>query len=140
MAAIISNSSATAYTGKASPFVVVIAEDAPSSNYEWINTLSPSRRSCINLSNVEPCVNRVVSHLGCLKKQIEDGNKLPGSSQEHEAVYESINSKDASATNDRNPKCASKCKLIVEGITTGIPIHKQSVKKDRVSQHPSLYV
>ena len=140
MAAITSNSSATAYAERASPFVVVIAEDTPSSDYEWISTLSPSRRSCINLSNVEPCVNRVVSHLDCLKRQIEDGNKFPGASQEHEVAYESINPKDAPDTNDSNSKRASKCKLIVEGVTTGVLIHKPRVKKDKVSEPVSITI
>ena len=122
------------------------ADDEESiSMLDWQAMLSPSRRSCIKLSHVEPCVNKAVAHLTILKDRLAEcvRNQLPSTSGQ---VYESQSNnprKSILVQRDSNSSRLSSgraSQLIVEGITTGIPIEKQnksSMKKVTANFVPS---
>ncbi len=84
---------------------------------DWMATISLSRRSCIKLTNVESCVNRVVSHLDILREQIGQCKGLSSSLEPD--VFVKI------------PKLARvaspKTRLVVEGVTNGISVGKKKV-------------
>lgn len=102
----------------------------PVSMLDWQATLSPSRRSCIKLSNVEPCVNKAVAHLTILKDRLTEcvRNQLPSTLVQ---VYklQSDNPKSILVQRDSDGSrlfSGRASQLMVEGVTTGIPIEKQS--------------
>lgn len=117
---------------------------------DWQAMLSPSRRSCIKLSNVEPCVNKAVAHLTnikgrltkCTRNQLntttkQESNpaalglrKVPGSHDSRTETPKPIlvhKDSDSRLGSSRTPQ------LIIEGVTTGIPVEKQSKPPARVS-------
>lgn len=47
---------------------------------DWLSSLSPREGSCLNLSSVEPCVNKAVSHLNVLKQRLSQQKRT---SKEH---------------------------------------------------------
>ena len=116
----------------------------PVTMLDWRSLLSPSRQSCIKLSNVEPCVNKAVSHLATLKDRLIERNTVknrpsisaivqearPTSSR---AVSSSVESQQETvkpilvqrdSSNIFSSGQASQ--LVVEGITTGILVEKQT--------------
>ena len=97
---------------------------------DWQATLSLSRRSCIKLSNIEPCVNKAVAHLTSLKACLMDcsQDQSPPSAALHRpqslsdtpvAVYED-------STESRGKLDSAHGQLIIEGVTTGITVEKPS--------------
>lgn len=98
---------------------------------DWQAMLSPSRRSCIKLSNVEPCVNKAVAHLKILKDRLTECTKRQLSTttgQVHESSVESPKSilvhKDSSSSRLSSGQ-GQMTQLVVEGVTTGIAVEKQ---------------
>ena len=43
---------------------------------DWTATLSPKKRSCIDLGNVEPCVHKAVANLGALKEVLKHADSM----------------------------------------------------------------
>ena len=100
----------------------------------WILSLNPKERSCINLSVVEPCVSKASAHLGVLKKallrekirglvqikltprQHSKSVSVPRSS----AVPEIRGASDASDHGSRE----SSSPMMVEGVKTGTYVEK----------------
>lgn len=105
----------------------------PVSMLDWQAALSPSRRSCIKLSNVEPCVNKAVAHLTVLKDLLTEcvRNQLPSTAVQ---VCELEKPKSILVQRDSNGRLSSAVRasqLIVEGVTTGIPVEKQSKSSNK---------
>ena len=101
---------------------------------DWQSTLSPSRWSCIKLSNVEPCVNKAVAHLTSLKEKLAEcaRNQLcttvtqvtvPESRSETPKSIHKDGDGRQTLTGSRQGQPSQ---LMIEGITTGIPVEKQS--------------
>ena len=99
---------------------------------DWQASLSPSRRSCIKLINVEPCVNKAVAHLTSLKDRLTEcaRNHLSVLSAIQEAVTESQLGTPKSVTlcpeGDSQAGAAQRqsSQLMIEGVTTGILVEK----------------
>ena len=118
---------------------------------DWMNTLSPKRRSCINLSSVEPCVNKVVAHLHCLKTQVDECTRqflelasepgVDGIQQQHRTqVSRSASPKSILVNREQGVTSAAgsgrTSRLIIEGVTAGTPIEKRKTipsKKNQVA-------
>ncbi len=77
-------------------------------------SLSSSGQSCHKLSNVESCVNRVVSHLDALNKQCVH-------------LYGSIEPGITLTLPKLARVASSKTKLMVEGVTTGMFVETKKV-------------
>ena len=101
---------------------------------DWRTFLSPSRQSCIKLSNVEPCVNKAVAHLTTLKDRlIECGtakNLLPITAilQEARLANSRETAKPILVQRDSSNRFSSgqNSQLMIEGVTTGILVEKQT--------------
>ena len=109
---------------------------------DWKAMLSPSRQSCIKLSNVEPCVNKAVSHLTSLKDRLTNSSTVKNRPlittllQEAHLDSRKVSSSTESRLYTPKPILVQKDnssrlssgqtpQLMVEGITTGIPVEKQ---------------
>ena len=122
---------------------------------DWRALLSPSRQSCIKLSNVEPCVNKAVAHLAAIKDRLTqctiEKNRLPHSAILEEAHPDlrkvsrqtesqlvtpklSLTQRDSSSTFSSGKSH----QLIVEGVGTGIPVDKQA-KPSRCTKNVSYF-
>lgn len=100
---------------------------------DWTATLSPARRSCINLTNVEPCVNKAMVNLQALKEALllKACLQPPAYETPPETVTVSVvDSKEqpksvsvqVSTTADSDPTGLS-----VEGVRTGILVEKYGI-------------
>lgn len=115
----------------------------PVTMLDWRSLLSPSRQSCIKLSNVEPCVNKAVAHLTTLKDRLTVCNTVknrpPITALLQEAcpssrvVSSSVESRLETAKpvliqRDSSNRFSSgqTSQLMVEGVTTGILVEKQT--------------
>ena len=124
--------------------------DVAHRSFDWATLLPPRQGSCLNLSNVEPCVNKAIYHLDALKntaKEKEKGRSLakPSFSEIHTEREKDVrsDSKSSKAVTSRSASgCVNKLgnvaiqsptahDLYVEGTTTGIEI-----EKDRKNIHP----
>ena len=117
----------------------------PVTMLDWRSLLSPSRQSCIKLSNIEPCVNKAVAHLTTLKDRltvcntVTVKNRPPINALLQEArpssrvVSSSVESRLETAKpsliqRDSSNRFSSgqTSQLMVEGVTTGILVEKQT--------------
>lgn len=125
-----------------------IQEESPI-DMDWMNTrLSPKRRSCINLSSVEPCVKKVVAHLHCLKTQVDDCNRqfLELASESDGIEQQQPNQVSAGSASPKSilvnrghgvtsaAGSGRTSRLVIEGITTGTPIQKRKTAPFRKNQ------
>ncbi|XP_064383230.1 coiled-coil domain-containing protein 178-like isoform X2 [Halichondria panicea] len=92
-------------------------------------TLSPSHRSCIKFSSAESCVNRVVFHLSILKDQLQEINRLLDASKNNQEPEFLVKVDGFSKVGTKNAVRSSSPRLVIEGVTTGIPIENLTVKK-----------
>ena len=92
-------------------------------------TLSPSHRSCIKFSSAESCVNRVVFHLSILKDQLQEINRLLDASKNNQEPEFLVKVDGFSKVGTNNAVRSSSPRLVIEGVTTGIPIENLTVKK-----------
>ena len=106
---------------------------------DWQATLSPSRRSCIKLSNVEPCVNKAIAHLTTVKAHLVECTQEPppGSttlqrpgSQLDTPTSIQFQHTDGEARRSKSDS-SSRGQLMVEGVTTGITVEKPSKSSAR---------
>ena len=124
---------------------------------DWKAMLSPSRQSCIKLSNVEPCVNKAVAHLTSLKDRLTEGTTIKNRRPIDTTLQEAQNPdmrKVSSSTNSRletskpilvqrdsfssRLSSGQTSQLMVEGVTTGTPLEKKQSKPKNV-RHFVLY-
>lgn len=121
-----------------------LAEPQVVTMLDWKALLSPSRQSCIKLSNVEPCVNKAVAHLTTLKDRLMECNSVKNRPSVTAVLREArpTNSRvDSSSAESRleTPKpilvqrdssnrfsSGQTSQLMVEGVTTGILVEKQT--------------
>ena len=121
--------------------------DMANKPFDWPTLLPPRQGSCLNLSSVEPCVNKAVFYLTQLKKtakEKEKGRSLakPSFSEIHTEREEDVRS-DSKAVTSRSAsgrvnklgnvaiQSPTAHDLYVEGTTTGTEI-----EKDRKNIHP----
>lgn len=97
---------------------------------DWTATLSPARRSCINLTNVEPCVNKAMVNLQALKEALLLKACLHYETPPETVTVSVVDSKEqpksvsvqVSTTADSDPTGLS-----VEGVRTGILVEKYGI-------------
>lgn len=116
---------------------------APVTMLDWRALLSPSRQSCIKLSNVEPCVNKAVAHLTTLKDRLTECNPIKNRPPITAILHENsrvVSSSDESrqlareaakpilVQRDSSNRFSSgqMSQLMIEGVTTGILVEKQT--------------
>lgn len=92
--------------------------ESSSGRLDWAATLSPIERSCIDLTIIEPCVNKAVANLESLKETLALKEKL-----EMEMV------RSPSPTQRKRPSSVRMRKsedsdLSVEGMKTGVMLEK----------------
>ena len=124
--------------------------DVAHRSFDWLTQLPPRQGSCLNLSSVEPCVNKAVFYLTQLKKtakEKEKGRSLakPSFSEIHterekdvrpdSKTSKAVTSRSASGRVNKLGNVAiqepTAHDLYVEGTTTGTEI-----EKDRKDSHP----
>lgn len=95
--------------------------DSSAGRLDWAATLSPIERSCIDLTTIEPCVNKAVANLESLKETLALKEKL-----EMEGLLPP-----ASPTQSKRPSSvrlrpaeSEDSDLSVEGVKTGIMLEK----------------
>ena len=115
----------------------------PVTMLDWRALLSPSRQSCIKLSNIEPCVNKAVAHLTTLKDRLTESNTVKNRPHITAILREvHTDSKKVSSSIDsqvETPKpilvqressnrfgSGQTSQLMVEGVTTGVLVEKQT--------------
>ena len=119
--------------------------DMANNPFDWPTLLPPRQGSCLNLSNVEPCVNKAIYHLDALKKSAkekEKGRSLAKSSfseihtereKDVRSDSKAVTSRSASGRVNKLSNVAIQSPtahgLYVEGTTTG-------TEKDRKNIHP----
>lgn len=89
---------------------------------ERMDALSPAHRSCIKLSSVEPCVNRVVFHLNTLKQHLDEcdiHDKVHDRRREMQpkSVIFGVN-KDSRVMAQDSPVGG----LVIKGVSTGVKL------------------
>ena len=121
--------------------------DVQHRSFDWLTLLPPRKGSCLNLSNVEPCVNKAIYHLDALKKSAkekEKGRSLAKTSfteihtedvRPDSKGSKTVTSRSASGRVNKLSGVAIQSPtahdLYVEGTTTGT-----EVEKDRKNIHP----
>ena len=118
-------------------------------SFDWPTLLPPRQGSCLNLSNVEPCVNKVIFHLAQLKRTAKEKEKRqllakPSFSEIHaerekdvrsDSKSKAVTSMGASGRVNKLSNIAIQSppaqNLYVEGTTTGTEIDK-----DQKNIHP----
>ena len=100
-------------------------------------------RSCFNLSNVEPCVNKAIAHLDTLKKQLSEKPAQSASVVLSESPVK-VHPPDHSRNTTPKPilvirggdatSSPHSSKLIIEGVATGIPVGKETQVKKQVTR------
>lgn len=110
---------------------------------ECLIPLSPDRRSCFNLSNVEPCVNKAITHLDIFKKRLSKPVQtasvvMPESaaSLQHKQHPQSRNAtpKSILVTRRGDTSSSHSSRLMIEGVAAGIPVEKDSQPKKQVNE------
>ena len=98
-----------------------------STRLDWTLTLTPKQRSCINLVNIEPCVNKAMGNLeslmDVLSNKLEEDQELQPTSNFHSRRPPSPNRPVSFrlSTLERNRRDSE---LSVEGVPTGIAIER----------------
>ena len=124
--------------------------DVQHRSFDWLTLLPPRQGSCLNLSSVEPCVNKAIYHLDALKKSAKEKEKgrslaKPSFTEIHterekdvrpdSKSSKSVTSRSASGRVNKLSNVAIQSPtapdLCVEGTTTGTEI-----EKDRKNIHP----
>ena len=124
--------------------------DVQHRSFDWLTLLPPRQGSCLNLSSVEPCVNKAIYHLDALKKSAKEKEKgrslaKPSFTEIHterekdvgpdSKSSKSVTSRSASGRVNKFGNVAIQSPtapdLCVEGTTTGTEI-----EKDRKNIHP----
>lgn len=122
-----------------------VSEDRHSSEIE-VEDEASYKRSCFNLSNVEPCVNKAIAHLDNLKKRLSSAkpaqtvsvvlseSDTPAQRKEQLSAQQySRNATPKSILRGGDPGSSRSSRLIIEGVATGIPTEKETHTKKQVS-------
>lgn len=103
---------------------------------DWKATLSPAKRSCINMRNTESCVRNAVANLESLKRLITmkaEARRKSSSTQHQKKLHSPARSRADSAEGPQTGKLDSPARssgadseLSVEGLRTGTVVERLS--------------